>query len=466
MSDIVESSDPALFESAVESAMDGMAVLDVDGRCVYANDRQAEIFGYEKPDSLEGTHWRCLYSDEQVGQFEAEVCPTLEAEGEWRGRAVGKRRDGESFEQELSVTQTAADSLVCAVRDVTDQAEHERTLDRQRTILESIRDGVYTLDPDGVITWVNPSAVDEFDGGYTRDDLIGAHVSKLLSDADIEKCLAIIDDLLAEDGPESGRCEIDLETAYGDEIPCELNMTLLPFEDGEFQGTVGVVRDMTERKRREQHLSVLNRVLRHNLRNRMSVLMGHLDMLEESIDAAEAEHLATMRETAAEIISVSEMASRMEDIIERRGQREKTIDVVEMIEDCAAAFRGRFPDASISVDGPETQPVRADEQLRSAIDALVENALEHTDRQPEVEIRVSSPEGNGDLVTVAVEDNGPGIPDSEIEILDRSREGPLSHGSGLGLWYVSWYIDGHGGQIEFDEAENRGSIVRLGLRPV
>jgi PAS domain S-box-containing protein len=459
MSDLVGASDATLFESA----MDGMAVLDADGECVYANERQADIYGYETPEAILGTHWRSLYSDEQVGRFEATVCPTLEAEGEWRGRAVGRRRDGESFDQELSITRTAAGGLVCAVRDVTATTERERALDRQRTILESIRDGVYTLDPDGVITWVNQSAVDEFDGGYTRSDLVGAHVSTLLSEADIEQCLAIIDDLLAEDGPESARCEIALKTAYGDEIPCELNMTLLPFEDGEFQGTVGVVRDMTERKRREQHLSVLNRVLRHNLRNRMSVVMGHLDMLEERVGDEHRAHVETMRETAEEIVAVSEMASRMEEVIEGGGRHQETVDVVETITGSVDAFRERYPGASISVDVPAAKAVRADDRLRSVVDALVENAIEHTDREPVVTVRLQPP-GEDGLVTIAVEDNGPGIPDSEIDVLDEAREGPLSHGSGLGLWYVRWYADGHGGEVEFDEAADRGSVVRLRLR--
>jgi signal transduction histidine kinase len=194
--------------------------------------------------------------------------------------------------------------------------------------------------------------------------------------------------------------------------------------------------------------------------------MGHLDLLEDDVDTDAGAHLETMRETAGEIISVSEMASRMEAVIEGSGRSGQAVDAVDVVEDRVDAHRRRYPDASISVDAPDSLSVRADGQLDSAIDAIVGNALEHTDREPVIDVRIRTADRETDLVTVAVEDNGPGIPDSEIEILDRPREGPLSHGSGLGLWYVRWYADGHGGELEFDEAPDRGSIVRLRLRPV
>lgn len=123
--------------------------------------------------------------------------------------------------------------------------------DLPETILENIHDGVYTLDAKGRITWVNQTAIEEHDIGYNADELIGSYVSKVLTDEDIEKCLDIIRKCLRSPARESGRCEIARQTAFGTEIPCELQLALLPMEDDDFGGSVGVVRDITERKRRE-----------------------------------------------------------------------------------------------------------------------------------------------------------------------------------------------------------------------
>lgn len=445
----------------LESAMDGMAVLEGD-EYVYVNEAHATLYGYDDPDELVGQTWQQLYDDDQIERFETEILPIVREEGEWRGRAIGRTRDGERFEQELSLSRTGSEGLVCVVRDVSARAEQRRRLERQEVILGSIRDGVYTLDPDGVITWVNAAAVDEFDAGYTRDELIGAHVSMLMSDADIERCAVLIEELLTDPDAESRRCEVDLLPAAGDPIPCELNITLLPTEDGEFQGTVGVIRDVTERKQREQQLSVLNRLLRHNLRNRLTVLLGHLDLHE---DTGEATHLEEVRETAEEVLAVSDKARRLEELVEAAESSAKEVDVVQVVESCTEQYRSAYPHASIVVDAPDTQSVRADDRLGVAIGELIENAIEHADGDPTVTVRVKPPESPSGTVSVVVADDGPGIPEAEIAVLDADRERPLSHGSGLGLWYLRWYADRRGAGLSFTEADDDGTVVTLELLP-
>jgi signal transduction histidine kinase len=56
-------------------------------------------------------------------------------------------------------------------------------------------------------------------------------------------------------------------------------------------------------------------------------------------------------------------------------------------------------------------------------------------------------------VTVTVEDDGPGIPAEEVEVLDREVETALQHGSGLGLWIVKWVIERSDASIAFDATD-------------
>jgi PAS domain S-box-containing protein len=121
---------------AMDSAMDGVAILDSDGTYVYVNPAHAEIYGYDDPDALLGETWRICYGDDERERFETDVLPELRAEGEWRGEATGLRADGTTFPQEVSLTRLEDGELICVVRDITGRKATERRLESQLDDLE------------------------------------------------------------------------------------------------------------------------------------------------------------------------------------------------------------------------------------------------------------------------------------------------------------------------------------------
>jgi signal transduction histidine kinase len=68
-----------------------------------------------------------------------------------------------------------------------------------------------------------------------------------------------------------------------------------------------------------------------------------------------------------------------------------------------------------------------------------------------------------DAVEIVVADDDPGIPEEEIEILERGEETGLEHTSGLGLWLVHWIVTESGGSVAFESSDTGGSVVRLRL---
>jgi PAS domain S-box-containing protein len=121
--------------TAMEAAIDGMAVLDADGTFRFVNDAHARMYGYE-PERLVGENWRLLYDDDRVGWFEREVMPAIDRGEEWRGESVGRRADGSRFPQELSLSPLGDGRFVCVVRDVTERKAAERELERQNRRLD------------------------------------------------------------------------------------------------------------------------------------------------------------------------------------------------------------------------------------------------------------------------------------------------------------------------------------------
>lgn len=127
---------------AIASSMDGISLLNADGEFIYMNQAHADIYGYDSPDELLGKTWRVLYRDTDSTYFEENVLPQIEQEGWWRGEAEGKRRDGTIFPQEVSLSSTADDGLICVVRDITMRKKHEQetrqALKEKETLLEEI----------------------------------------------------------------------------------------------------------------------------------------------------------------------------------------------------------------------------------------------------------------------------------------------------------------------------------------
>jgi PAS domain S-box-containing protein len=130
--------------------------------------------------------------------------------------------------------------------------EHERRLEQYETMLNAVSDGVYALDPDSRFVAVNDAYVELT--GYARADLLGEPASTVLG-SDFSEELDWVQDAL-EKGQDVVTVETTMPTADGDSIPIEARVARLQL--GDVRGRVGVVRDVSDRKRREQKLASLN----------------------------------------------------------------------------------------------------------------------------------------------------------------------------------------------------------------
>lgn len=147
----------------------------------------------------------------------------------------------------------SVDRLVDTIEQVIDNdpETRDRRLERYRTIVEATGDPVYTLDRDGYVTFGNEALAEMT--GYDLDEIIGRHVEKMMRPAHVERGEALIKRLVGSADTSNGTFEMECRRANGSDIICENHVALLPSSDG-FRGTVGVLRDVTERKRRAREL--------------------------------------------------------------------------------------------------------------------------------------------------------------------------------------------------------------------
>lgn len=212
--------------------------------------------------------------------------------------------------------------------------------------------------------------------------------------------------------------------------------------------------------------AVLNRLIRHNLRNDAQVLTGFAEKLAADVedpqlaDAADRVHGKT-----AALGSMYDKVARIQETIEGDAPETRPVALEPLAEDVAAEFRETHPDAEIDVDVPADLAAAANDQLRRALETLVENAVEHNDAAtPRVSISAREEAGRA---TLRVEDNGPGVPADEAAVLTGDRTlTQLEHGSGFGLWLAKWVAESYGGALSFpDDAAGGAVALRLDAAP-
>ncbi|WP_128478845.1 response regulator [Halorussus pelagicus] len=223
------------------------------------------------------------------------------------------------------------------------------------------------------------------------------------------------------------------------------------------------VQTRKELVRREQRLQVFNRILRHNLRNDLNVVLGRAQNIVEEFPAA-AREARVIEQKASELIEISEKAREVGKTLDREDRTKKEIDVTECVKRTCEEFRQTYSEAEITTTLPESARVYADKTLEAAIGEVVENAIEHNDDCASVRVAVSVTGDDGEWVEVTVVDDGPGIPEDEREVLTEGKETALHHGSGLGLWLSHWIVGKFGGELTFEDYHTDGGAVTLRLQ--
>ncbi|WP_435347578.1 histidine kinase N-terminal 7TM domain-containing protein [Haloarchaeobius sp. HRN-SO-5] len=252
---------------------------------------------------------------------------------------------------------------------------------------------------------------------------------------------------------------VDVETNYGRRY---YDVTVSPITDTHDRriGRVVTMRDVTERTYDEQRLDVLNRVLRHNLRNEMNVVAACAEELESRVDGEDDRSLArTIRETATDVASLGDTARQIEALLDT-ADRAPAEDLAEMVDRVVDRGEAAYPDGEFAVDWATEADVYCSTTVEPILWSLVENAADHVEvNDPEVTLFVTP--GGDEFVSITVADDGPPIPEEERAVLQSGTETPLDHTSGLGVWLAVWGVRSLGGTIDFESSEETGNAVTV-----
>ncbi|ELK55322.1 HTR-like protein [Haloferax sp. BAB-2207] len=215
---------------AIESAEEGIGIIDDDGVYQYLNEAYAALYNRDRSELI-GEHWDILYPADEARRFHDEILPQLESEGSWRGLSTGITKDGEAVPERLVLTQMDDGGHVCIVQELTEVDALRAEAELKDRVLDAVEVAIVVIDPsrpDNPIVYLN--AAFETLTGYDAESVTGRSYRFLCGPETDPEMVAEV--RRAVDAGESISTEIRNYDAHGDPFVSRLDIRPVRDDNG------------------------------------------------------------------------------------------------------------------------------------------------------------------------------------------------------------------------------------------
>jgi len=331
-------------------------------------------------------------------------------------------------------------------QDVTERRRRERELEARAAAMEASIDGMAILDGNEEYAFVNRAHANIY--GYDDPEaFVGRSWRMCYGEPERERFESEVMPTLFAEGDWRGEATGLRED--GSTFPQELSLTVT--EDGR---VICVVRDVSDRKEREERMARQNErleefagVVSHDLRNPLQVVEGRLEQVRAGCDS---DHLDAIEQ------GIGRMEALIDDLLTLAQQGDSVTgrDPVDIEAIAERSWRNVVTtDASLVVDTDRTVSGDAG-QLKQLFENLMRNAVDHGG--DDVTVTIGDVEGGFYL-----EDDGPGIPESERSAVFEAGYSTADDGTGFGLNIVRRVVDIHGWEIAVTDARDGGTRFEI-----
>lgn len=365
--------------------------------------------------------------------------------------------------------------IISAFHDVTKELkEKEKELERLKAlaeqraenvesynenILQCVTSGVMTFDTQYRLTTINRAAEETL--SLNRDQVLGRSCLDLFGDSDISKAVRVT----IERKVPSARMEAMLDRAGG-HLWLGYNTAILTDRHDAAIGVILSFSDLTEVKRLQEQVELRERLtalglmsagIAHELRNPMGVISGYLNLMSKKTDTA-AQELS--RKIADEINGMNRIIGDLLTFARPASLNRVQVNVREMIEGClSTVLQARDAEHRVKAElrlDDITAPL--DEVLmRQALTNLIQNAVE---AMPDGgTLSIMNQEGRD--LNIVIRDTGAGIKETDIKKIFLPFFSTKDTGVGMGLALAHKIIASHGGRIEVESREGKGSTFSV-----
>ena len=496
------------FKDVVEHAGDGILLGNNKGEIIEANSSFLSMTGYTKKKIL-GKHISYLFDEDDLKSR------PLRFDLLNRGKSYIIERDiigndGKSITIEMNSKRLDPERFISIMRDLSERKKVEIALKENeemlRTILDASPDSITTTDLQGIITYASKQTL-KLHGYKSIDEIQGINSMELIAPHD--QPLAIENMLKVLNGETLSNIEYDLCRKNGTTFSGEINPVLIRDNKGNPKSLVAVVRDITERKKVQEHLKKQNKEfaalnkeyvaqnkalviakekaeesdrlksaflanMSHEIRTPMNGIIGFSEMLNSSDITTE------MRKTYTEIITQSshQLLRIVNDILDisriEIGQVEynpANTCINDLLYEIYSEFNPRAKAKEIklkinqSLTDKDSTIITDDGKLRQIFNNLISNAIRFT-QKGKIEVGYNL---NNDYLEFYVKDTGIGIPpELHKQIFERFRQAEITisqkyGGTGLGLAIAKANIELCGGEIWLKSSPGKGTTFYFTL---
>lgn len=468
----------ARLRSIIDSAVDGIIVIDARGRIEAFNRGAERLFGYPESEVI-GRNVNMLmpspYHEEHDGYIERyQRTGIAKIIGSGRD-VIGRRRDGSLFPLHLSVGEVAAGNerkFTGMLHDLSDRVRLEEQLRaseaRWRAIIDSAVDGIVVIDACGRIEAFNPAAERLF--GYLEADVCGQNVKMLMPspyheehDQYLSRYLTTgVQKIIGIGRAVTGRRN------DGTTFPLHLSVGEIMLA-GERKFT-GILHDLTARVRIEEQLreqaslarlGEMAAVIAHEVKNPLAGVRGAIQVIGSRLPA-ESGDAAVVKEIVARIDGLNDLMKDLLLFARPPQPRPASVQISALVA-ATADLLIRDPtlrDLHVDVGG-SAPPVRADaEMLKIVFQNLLMNSAHAMQGHGHIRVDLASSDA---MCRIAFSDSGPGIPPEFRDRIFTPFFTTKARGTGLGLATAKRLVEAHDGRISVECPAGGGTVVSVEL---
>lgn len=460
-----------------------------EGIITYTNDTIEKSVGYTKNEII-GKHFTDFIHPQDIAKAVDIFEKARKNEPTERFCLRLRHKDGRYLHFEFKRHAIFKDGIfmgsIGAGQDITAKAIKEEAFGESaeiyRVVVDNARDVIYTVSPEGIVTSVNDFL--KTVTGFAAEEVIGRQYTDFLHPDEIEYG-AKIHEAIAK-GEKPPIFEMRFLKKSGDYLQAEFSTTPL-FYNGRFLGTLGIGRDISEKKKNEENLKnallkekQLNELkqhfismVSHEFKTPLFIISGTAELLEKEYESAGNDKSRKGFKTIKE--NITRISNILNDITLLCDEKNDNIfkpSLLNVIDLCTEIIKDVSSEFSNGCAIELSYCDKISSRLKFSLDAgvmrhilinLLNNAVKYSAGSGKpVELRVESVE-NG--LSFTVSDHGIGIPEDDLKKLFQhfmraSNVGTIP-GTGIGMVIVKKFVDIHGGKIFIESALNKGTKVTV-----
>jgi two-component system cell cycle sensor histidine kinase/response regulator CckA len=475
---------------AMDSSMEGIAIMDKNGEYHYANSAFAAMLGFQSPAAVIGTHWRNVFDPREVERLVGEIRQSIQHTGRWSGQTLVRRPSGEAFPMELAITALPEGGTVTVSRDVTERrlAEQARaeTEAKYRLLVEQVAAITYIAELGMQGRWLYVSPQVEQMLGFTAEEWLTNSTGWMkqipLEDHSIVEAAEIA-------AVRDKRFQAEYRLTRKDGRVIWVSDTAVTVRGSDSHPVMeGIIVDITERKQLETQLQQSRKMeavgrlaggIAHDFNNLLTIIKGYTELALNRTASypeihADIERIENASERAAALVRQLLAFSRKQVL------QPKTLDLNSIALNLDKLLR-RLMDENIEMITRVDEnlgAIKADPaQVEQVIMNLVVNARDAMPKGGRLTLETCNTELDsayasdhvsvrpGRYVMLAVSDTGIGMDEETVahifEPFYTTKES--GRGTGLGLSTVYGIVKQSGGYIWVYSEPGRGSTFKVYL---